>query len=312
MYLALIIALSVIAFLLIGFIVSYVVVNNMMFARFFERIKTEDLLPISLKDSNYDNYREQMKEAGARLLQLPHEDITITSKDGIKLSAKYYYRGSDRLIMCFHGVHSYPPYYFGVLGLEAYEKGYDLLIVDQRTHGQSEGDYITYGQKESDDVLCWLERIAPDNAKSIYMYGISMGASTLAFASNKIKDDRVKGLIVDCGFTSVGRMFAHVIKRQHVPAFLFGAVLRKGRKTADVDMSMTTEDCLKNTTIPVMFIHGDKDVVVPQIETERNYMACSSQKRIEIVKDAGHACATIVGGEDIRAKIFDFLGGQNE
>lgn len=303
-----IIVLSVLAFLSVGFVVSYVIVNRLMFAKFFKRAKDEDIMSVTLEDAYYDECRDEMKSAAKKLERLPYEIVTTTAKDGILLSAKHYCRGKDKLIVLVHGVHSYPPYCFGVFALEAYDKGYDLLIIDQRAHWQSGGQYITYGNKESQDLLCWLEKI--DNVSEIFCFGISMGAATLGFASDKICDPRVKALVMDCGYTSTRSLIEHLLGVRGVPKFLFKPTMLWG-KTADA-MTSSTEDCLKNTKIPVMFVHGDADVVVPVSETTKNYEACASKKDLEIVPNAGHGCATIIGGEKLRTKIFDFLGGTNE
>ncbi len=304
-----IVVLSVFAFLLVGFVVSYVIVNRVMFAKFFKRAKDEDILSVSLKDAYYDECRDEMKSAAKSLEQLPYEIVTTTSKDGILLSAKHYCRGKDKLIVFVHGVHSYPPYCFGVFALEAYNKGYDLLIVDQRAHWQSGGQYITYGNKESDDLLCWLEKI--DNVSEIFCFGVSMGAATLGFASDKIRDTRVKALVMDCGYTSTQNLIEHLLDARGVPLLLFKPAMRWGKTMADA-MTNNTENCLKNTKIPVMFVHGDADTVVPVSATKKNYEACASKKNLEIVPNAGHACSTVIGGEKLRTKIFDFLGGTNE
>lgn len=192
-------AVSLVAFLLLGFVISYAIVNRLMFVKFFKRRADEDVLSVSLEDGYYDNCRSEMKAAAGEIEKLSSERITTTSKDGITLSARLFSCGSDKLIIFFHGVRSYPPYCFGVFALEAYKRGYDVLFVDQRAQWESGGKYITYGKGESDDVLRWIEKIRDDKIKEIHLYGISMGASTLCYASDKIADKRVKSIVADSG-----------------------------------------------------------------------------------------------------------------
>ncbi|CDE21874.1 alpha/beta hydrolase [Acidiphilium sp. CAG:727] len=305
-------AVSVVAFLLLGFVISYVAVNRLMFVKFFKRRADEDVLSVSLEDGYYDNCRSEMKAAAGEIEKLSGERITTTSKDGITLSARLFSCGSDKLIMFFHGVRSYPPYCFGVFALEAYKRGYDLLFVDQRAQWESGGKYITYGKGESDDVLRWIEKISDDKIKEIHLYGISMGASTLCYASDKITDKRVKSIVADCGYTSPRELIDHILKRQKVPEFLVAAAFHAGEKIAKAGMKDKTEEHLSKTSIPIFFIHGEDDTVVPASHSERNFNACRSKKRLEIVKNAGHACAAVVGGKELRDKIFLFLGDNNE
>lgn len=77
-------------------------------------------------------------------------------------------------------------------------------------------------------------------------------------------------------------------------------------------MKDKTEEHLSKTDIPIFFVHGEDDTVVPASHSERNFNACRSEKRLEIVKNAGHACAAVVGGKELRDKIFLFLGDNNE
>lgn len=305
----LIIIISVFAFFAVGFVISYIIVNRIMFVRFFQRCSDKYILSNALRDSYYDNCREEMKAAAEKLNKLPYRTITTTAEDGIRLSARYYCRGNENLIIFAHGVHSYPPYCFGVFCLEAYERNFDLLIVDQRAHWQSEGKYITYGKKESSDLLRWLDAVDSDKIKNIYLFGVSMGASTIGFAADKISDSRVKALVMDCGFTSTGNLIKHILQSHGVPKFMFAPSVFLAGRTIGVSLTDTTEDCLRKTSIPTLFIHGDSDTVVPKEESERNYRACAAKKQLLIAENAGHACASVVGGADLREKIFDFLGG---
>ena len=77
-------------------------------------------------------------------------------------------------------------------------------------------------------------------------------------------------------------------------------------------MKDKTEEHLSKTDIPIFFVHGEDDTVVPASHSERNFNACRSEKRLETVKNAGHACAAVVGGKELRDKIFIFLGDNNE
>lgn len=311
MHLEWIIPCAVIGFLLLGFAVSYIVVNYAFYSRLFKRIDDEKISASALQETYFDEYRDIIKDSAQRLDKLPYKRITITSRDGLVLSAKYFCRKKDKVIVFLHGAHSHPQYNFGVIGEEAYDRGYDLLIVDQRAHGQSEGKYITYGIKESGDLLCWIDAL-DENVKSIYLYGVSMGATTIAFASDKIKDERVKALVLDCGFSSMNRLMNFINHKEHLPRFLLAPSICAGAKYAGACPNRQTTECLKNTIIPTMFIHGEKDVVVPSVETKNNYEACASKKCLEIVDDAGHTCAIHAGGERVRERIFEFLGGENE
>ena len=77
--------------------------------------------------------------------------------------------------------------------------GYSLLLIDNRSSGSSEGKYITFGMRESEDLIRWIKYINkkyPDF--NIILGGVSMGASTIMMSMNRIKDDmNVKKMLLN-------------------------------------------------------------------------------------------------------------------
>ena len=83
----------------------------------------------------------------------------------------------------------------------------DVLFIEHRCCGDSEGKYITFGAKEQWDVKQWAVYMAERNKEKlpIYLYGQSMGAASVLMASGHTLPPEVKGLIADCGFQSMER-----------------------------------------------------------------------------------------------------------
>ena len=71
-------------------------------------------------------------------------------------------------------------------------------------------------------------------------------------------------------------------------------------------------EALKNTTIPVLFIHGSDDHFVPIEMTYENYKACASEKRLLVVPGAEHAMSYIVDKEKYEDAICRFWQEQDE
>ena len=76
--------------------------------------------------------------------------------NGLKLVGEWFDYGFDKTVIILPGrretlVYSY--YY-----AQPYkELGINVLVIDQRAHGLSEGTYSTCGIKEADDVKLWLK-----------------------------------------------------------------------------------------------------------------------------------------------------------
>lgn len=304
------IILGIVAFLLVGFVVSYAIVNAIMYNKFFCRQNDGWMTAHALEDAHYDCCREKILRAAEEVGKLSYQNVTCKSSDGLILSAKLHSTGSEKLAVFFHGVHAVPLNNFGVLAKDFVEGGYDVMFVEQRAHWNSQGKRISYGNAESDDVLRWLERLADYPAKEIVLCGTSMGATAIMLASDKISDPRVKALISDCGFVSLDELKGSILKSRHVPLWIVGAAFLFGKRFAKAKPQLSVADSLARTKIPVIFLHGCEDDVVPFDQGKRCYEACASRKKIILVRGAGHATSTIIGGAAVRKEILDFVHGK--
>lgn len=105
---------------------------------------------------------EQTEEifAGTALMQ-DAEDIFLPSYDGLRLHGQLLQQPSAKgTILLFHGYRSSWIIDFSIVLPYYYSLGYNLLAVDERAHGQSEGVYITFGVHERRDVVTWAQYAA--------------------------------------------------------------------------------------------------------------------------------------------------------
>ena len=68
----------------------------------------------------------------------------------------------------------------------------------------------------------------------------------------------------------------------------------------------STVEALKNTNVPVLFIHGSDDKFVPVEMTFENYKACASPKRLLIVCGADHAMSYYVNKDEYEKSVLEF------
>ena len=164
----------------------------------------------------YLPYHDVMKQWNSEVMAMPHESVWIESIDGLRLHGKYYeyapgapmelmlhgYRGSAERDLC-GGVQ------------RAFALGRNVLIVDQRACGKSEGRVITFGIKESRDCLAWVDYIIERFGKEqkIILTGISMGAATVLCAAGQPLPEQVVGVLADCGYTSAKAIIGKVIRQ---------------------------------------------------------------------------------------------------
>ena len=132
---------------------------------------------------------EQTEEilAGVRLMQ-DAENIFLPSYDGLRLHGRLLQQpGAKGTILLFHGYRSSWVIEFSIVLPYYFTLGYNLLAVDERAHGESEGTYITFGVRERHDVATWAAYAAMHfgPAHPLILDGLSMGAATVLMASER-------------------------------------------------------------------------------------------------------------------------------
>lgn len=230
----------------------------------------------------------------ARFRALPFEDVSITSDDGLTLHADMI-RKSDTAptVLFFHGYKASPVTDFAAM-YDFYDSlGCNLIYVHMRAHGKSEGKYIGFGVLDRFDVVRWThkaEELFPDS--DIYLHGMSMGAASVLQSADLGLSRHVRGIIADCGYSCIDTVFRNLVgKVFHMPAtpfvniFEYVNLLKAGYGFKDADSVKS----VANTSIPIIYICGDKDIYVPEDMANAIYSACRSEKKLLMVPDTGHA-----------------------
>ena len=218
---------------------------------------------------------------------------------------------------CFHGYTGQASSDFCGLSTYYLERGYSLLLVDQRAHGQSEGEYIGFGCLDRVDACSWIDWVIKrcGSQVQIVLHGISMGGSTVLMTSGLKLPDQVKGIISDCAFTSPKQVFTHVLHTMyHLPAVPMMQITDfVNRKKAGYGL----DECnaareVRNAKVPILLIHGDADTFVPCRMCEEIERNCASKTTKLIVKGAAHAESYYKDMEAYENAMTEFLEGVME
>ena len=266
-----------------------------------------------LAAKQFDGYREELSAAIAYVRLLPYEDVYITSGDGLRLHAKVFRAENERAsVLLFHGYRSDYGYFdFGAVIRKYLEKGISLLLVDQRSHGKSEGKYIGFGIKERGDCLLWAAEATRIFAGlPLVLEGLSMGATTVLMASGDDLPPEVKGIIADCGFTSPKAILSEVIRADYhlPPRLILPAMNLWFRMLAHYDIrEYSTTVALAKCRLPVLFIHGTGDDFVPYRMGEENAAAFRGDGTFISVSGAGHGMSYLVNREKCEKALDAFL-----
>lgn len=241
------------------------------------------------------------------------EDFEIKNKDGHKLKAHFLKADepSDKYIVCAHGYRSSGKGEFRFISKFLHESGFNILLVDHRASGDSEGKYLTFGYKEAEDLLLWVQYLVDffgDKIK-IGLYGVSMGCATVTTMCGSYNlPENVKFAVADCGYTSAKDEFEYNLKKVHLPsAPIIGTVdlINKAFSGCYI-CEMSPLSTLKYSKTPMLFIHGGKDDFVPTAMVYRLFDACSAPKDIYIAPGAGHAESYQRCSDEYEKKFIEF------
>ncbi len=266
---------------------------------------------IDLDSDSLARYKEQFEIGFKYIDSYESKRVFTKSHDNLKLAGKYFDNNSDSTIILFHGYRSNGRFDFACAVKYYIDIGHNVLIVDQRASGESEGKLITYGIKERHDVVKWAEFVNRHYApKNIFLSGISMGASTVMMASNLNLPDNVRGIIADCGFTSASEIIKKVARESFkINATLILPLLNMGCKMLgkfSLD-EIDTITALSQSNIPIFFIHGKCDGFVPCQMTERSYQAAKAEKYICLVENADHGVSFLKDTKNVQKRIAEFV-----
>ncbi len=201
---------------------------------------------------------------------------------------------SDRYVVCSHGYRSRGKSEFRLMTKFYHDKGFNVLLVDHRASGESKGSHITFGKKESADLLQWIDWVRAEQSPTaqIILHGVSMGAATVLMLSDRKELlPNVKFIVADCGFTSVIDEFRGVLQSAHIPhRVLIAGVDTINRIASGFSLhTVTPIESVKHAVVPILFIHGKSDTFVPTQMSRENYAACTSPKALLLVDGAAHA-----------------------
>lgn len=260
------------------------------------------------------------------------DELSLTSKDGLRLCGYYWPNDrnpdkrevqysvkvlpvQERTVILLHGLMDSASG-MNYLAETYHEYGWNVCMIDQRAHGESEGKYRTMGVREAEDLFFWVNLIAERyGSRNIYIHGVSMGGATALMygATRRFGNAAVRGLISDSSYSDYGESLVRVLQsmvRYRIVArsIIFGANMVSIFHTGVRFGKMNPEKVTHTIPIPILLFHGQKDVLIPVGMARKLFSrAVKPSDEMIVVPEAPHIGCFFYARDLYMQKILDFV-----
>ncbi len=224
----------------------------------------------------------------------PFETVYLTTKNETKIEAWYGKSDSTAVgtVILFHGLSQNKTAKLS----EVYEfryQGYNVMMVDFRSHGNSEGNTTTVGFRESEEVKLAYDYAVKKGDQPIFLWGTSMGAVAIAKA---VADYDIKpaGVILEMPFASLqshlrARVRSNGFSGFPEKPFAFLVTCWTGIERGYNGFKFKTDKYAAKINCPVLLQWGERDNTVLKYETDKVFKAiASNNKKLVIYENADH------------------------
>lgn len=242
------------------------------------------------------------------------ESISFPSaQDGLLLKGWYFASPtpSDRTIVMAHGYAGNRTE--GTNGLKVASallpKGFNIVMFDFRSSGQSPDDAVTLGLRERWDEVGAVRYAQSRGAQHVGVIGFSMGAHTSIMAM--AEDKAIQAAVIDAPYGDLHAYLAdNMPKWTHLPGLFTPYILWVARTFYGLDDRQENALTVVGSIAPrpILFIHGLADNLIPASESEKLYKAANNPKdALWLVPGAGHVGSLKVQPDAYLQKVTDFL-----
>lgn len=235
------------------------------------------------------------------------------NNDGLNLKGEYINFGYDKCAIILQGrteslLYSY---YFA----KPYaESGYNILVVDLRAHGLSDGKYQTGGVKESGDIVCWIQYIRKHfGIQNFVLHGICIGAATAIYTTLAFENKNeyiIKKVITDGLYATYFEMFEKNFasyKKKPFPMLYLTFFIARIYTGVDFFKNKPIE-AIKKIKAPILLIYSEEDKFCPRESSLALYEATNnSQSEIAFFPYGRHSHVRSLNTNEYDNKIKDFL-----
>ena len=242
---------------------------------------------------------------------MPFEDVTVVSADGLELVGWFVPSKNGAVIIMQHGYKSTRKELLNEAEM-MYRHEYGVLLTTVRAHDHSEGEMITFGMKEVNDMESWYQYLITRDdidPNKIGILGNSFGGMlVIQYAA---QNDNIKAVVADCAFSSLNdtvstsvTFFTDLPAFPFAPLIVFWAERETGLKADDID---TTKWIAQISPRPVFLMQGGADVVISADSGQRLYDAAGEPKELWFDPALGHVDFDSERAGEFEKRVVEFF-----
>lgn len=261
--------------------------------------------------------RRAVIERDVRDVSAKMEEVETASFDNTRLRAWFFrpHEGNGKVVIVLHGHgdNRAGPAGFAAMFLRRH---YAVLAPDARAHGESEGDFATFGLYEARDLSRWVDWLAGQSYHGcVYGLGESMGASILLQALPT--EHRFCAAAAESPYASFREIgYTRLDQRVGdgwlihdlvvVPLVSEGFVYARLRYGVNLD-EVSAARQVAATRIPILLIHGMEDFNIPIRHCWEIMQNHAGPMELWEVPGAGHTKAYAVEPEEFEQRVTDWF-----
>ena len=264
-------------------------------------------MPSDLTDQSKQMY--QCGLAWAEEYNAYKKDVHII-RDGLNLYGEYYDFGKKRCAVILSGRTESLRYgYYFAIPYAANDC--NILVLDPRAHGMSDGEFNTVGFEESKDILAWV-RFMKENfpIESFVFHGICIGAAGGMFAlTSPDCPDYIEGIVTEGMFPNFGESFKnHMIEQKRPIILTFSCADLWMQHYTGHSMKYGPINVIEKLNKPLLMLHSKEDLYsTPEYAQKLYNLAGCKQKELVWFEHGKHSMLRITDTNLYDSSIRNFL-----
>jgi fermentation-respiration switch protein FrsA (DUF1100 family) len=242
---------------------------------------------------------------------LPAENVAFQSGSGSLIHA-WLVRGraGGGAVLLLHGVGENRSSMLGRARF-LHDAGFTVLAPDFQAHGESPGDHVTFGARESLDAaaaMSFLHEVAP--AEPVGVIGVSMGGAATLLGPGPIP---AKAFVLESVYPTIrqavsDRLAAWFGPFRGVGRWFTSAVINAvGSEIGVSESELQPIARIGRIQAPLLLIAGTDDPYTPLAEAESLYARAPAPKAFWAVPGAGHEDLHAFGRQEYERRVGSFL-----